>query len=93
MAGLVAVSVIGVFPVEARSQDAAIVLRTSRVLDGRGGVLEDRDLVIRGGEIVEIVPAMAKRRAGDPHPYVIGQEGVSRFLTVAEECATAGPLW
>ena len=39
------------------------------------------------------LPAMAKRRAGDPHPYVIGQEGVSRFLTVAEECATAGPLW
>lgn len=39
------------------------------------------------------LPALAKRRAGDPHPYVIGQEGVSRFLTVAEECATAGPLW
>lgn len=39
------------------------------------------------------LPAMATRGAGDPHPYVIGQEAVSGFLTVAEECATAGPLW
>lgn len=37
--------------------------------------------------------ALAKRRAGDPHPYVVGQESVGRFLTVAEECALAGPLW
>jgi metallo-beta-lactamase class B len=36
---------------------------------------------------------MAKRGAGQPHPYVIGSESVSRFLTVAEECAKAGPLW
>lgn len=36
------------------------------------------------------LPAMAKRRAGDPHPYVIGAEAVSRYLTVAEECAQAG---
>lgn len=32
-----------------------IVLRTSRVLDGRGALLEDRDVVIRGSEIAEIV--------------------------------------
>jgi len=32
------------------------VLQTSRIMDGRGGILEDRDLVIRGGHIVEIVP-------------------------------------
>ncbi|MBI3050371.1 MAG: MBL fold metallo-hydrolase [Acidobacteria bacterium] len=36
---------------------------------------------------------MPKRTAGQPHPYVIGRESVDRFLTVAEECATAGPLW
>jgi metallo-beta-lactamase class B len=36
---------------------------------------------------------MPKRAAGQPHPYVIGNESVSRFLTVAEECAKAGPLW
>ena len=33
-----------------------IVLRTSVVLDGRGGVLRDRDLVVRDGRIVDIVP-------------------------------------
>ena len=36
---------------------------------------------------------VAQRAAGQPHPYVIGNESVSRFLTVAEECAKAGPLW
>jgi metallo-beta-lactamase class B len=39
------------------------------------------------------LPALAKRRPGEPHPYVIGADSVSRFLTVAEECAKAGPLW
>jgi metallo-beta-lactamase class B len=39
------------------------------------------------------LPVMAKRAAGQPHPYVIGRDGVTRFLTVAEECAKAGPLW
>ena len=36
------------------------------------------------------LPSMAKRRPGDPHPYVIGAPGVARYLTVAEECAQAG---
>lgn len=39
------------------------------------------------------LPMMARRTAGQPNPYVIGKDGVSRFLTVAEECAIAGPLW
>jgi len=34
--------------------------------------------------------ALAKRKPGDPHPYVIGNESVVRFLTVADECAKAG---
>src|SRR5437016_9887994 len=34
--------------------------------------------------------ALAKRKPGDPHPYVIGNESVVRFLTVADECARAG---
>jgi imidazolonepropionase-like amidohydrolase len=38
-------------------QQTGTVLRTSRILDGRGGVLEDRDIVIRDGRIAEIVPA------------------------------------
>jgi len=36
------------------------------------------------------LPALLKRSPGDPHPYVIGNESVQRFLTVAEECANAG---
>ena len=36
------------------------------------------------------VMALKTRRAGAPHPYVIGTPAVQRFLTVAEECAQAG---
>src|SRR2546427_10229933 len=36
------------------------------------------------------LPALAKRKAGDTHPYVVGNESVQRFLTVADECAKAG---
>ena len=38
------------------------------------------------------LPALAKRRPGDPHPYVIGNDSVKRYLTVADECAKAGLL-
>ena len=38
------------------------------------------------------LPAVSKRRLDQPHPYVIGNDSVRRFLTVAEECATAGLL-
>jgi metallo-beta-lactamase class B len=30
-----------------------------------------------------------KRKAGEPHPYVIGNDLVKRYLTVATECAAA----
>lgn len=36
------------------------------------------------------LPALEHRKAGDPHPYVIGAGGVQRYLTVADECAQAG---
>ena len=36
---------------------------------------------------------LARRKAGEPHPYVVGSDSIGRFLTVAEECAKAGPLW
>ena len=39
------------------------------------------------------LPMMPKRTTGQPHPDVIGRERVNRVLTVAEECAKAGPLW
>jgi metallo-beta-lactamase class B len=35
------------------------------------------------------LPALAKRKPGEPHPYVIGADAVRRYLTVAEECARA----
>jgi metallo-beta-lactamase class B len=35
-------------------------------------------------------PALAQRRPGDPHPYVIGPDSVKRFLTMVDECAQAG---
>jgi imidazolonepropionase-like amidohydrolase len=53
-------------PAPGAAQDAAgpTVLRAARVLDGRGGVLEARDLVIRDGRIAEILPGGAWRGAG-----------------------------
>jgi len=36
------------------------------------------------------LPALERRKPGDPHPYVIGVDGVQRYLTVADECAQAG---
>ena len=38
------------------------------------------------------LPALATRRAGEPHPYVVGPASVARYLTVAEECAKAASL-
>lgn len=38
------------------------------------------------------MPALANRRPGDPHPYVIGTDAATRFFRVAEECAIATRL-
>jgi len=38
------------------------------------------------------LPALASRKPGGPHPYVVGADSVARYLTVAEECAKAGLL-
>jgi metallo-beta-lactamase class B len=35
------------------------------------------------------MPALALRKPGDPHPYVIGTDAVKAYLTVAGECAKA----
>jgi len=34
--------------------------------------------------------ALAKRKAGDPNPYVIGNDSVKRYVTMVGECARAG---
>jgi metallo-beta-lactamase class B len=33
--------------------------------------------------------ALAARKPGDPHPFVVGQDSVLRYVKVAEECARA----
>jgi metallo-beta-lactamase class B len=33
--------------------------------------------------------ALANRKPGTPHPYVVGNDAVRRYLTVADECAKA----
>jgi metallo-beta-lactamase class B len=38
------------------------------------------------------MPMLAQRRAGAAHPYVIGTDAVSRYLTVAEECSIAARM-
>jgi metallo-beta-lactamase class B len=34
--------------------------------------------------------ALARRKAGDPHPFVIGTPTIQRYLTMVRECAQAG---
>jgi len=38
------------------------------------------------------LPALASRRAGQPHPYVVGADAVQRYFRVAEECAIAARM-
>lgn len=38
------------------------------------------------------LPALAARKPGQPHPYVIGADAVQRYFTVAEQCAIAARL-
>ena len=61
-----------------------------------------RDIVAKAGADVLIanhthldesknkLPMMAKRQPSDPHPFVIGNDAVARYVTVASECAQAG---
>ena len=36
------------------------------------------------------LPAVARRKPCEPNPYVIGTDGVQRYLTTVDECAQAG---
>ena len=40
----------------------------------------------------EKMAKLAKRAAGEPHPYVIGAKNVQNYFTIAEHCAQAGRL-
>jgi metallo-beta-lactamase class B len=35
------------------------------------------------------LPAMAKRKPGEPHPFVVGNDSIQRYVKVAEECGRA----
>jgi metallo-beta-lactamase class B len=35
------------------------------------------------------LPILAKRTAGSPNPYIVGNDKVLKFLKVAQECATS----
>jgi metallo-beta-lactamase class B len=60
-----------------------------------------RDIVAKAGADIAIsnhtefdgsktkLPAVAQRKAGGPHPYVVGKDAAQRYLTVAGECAKA----
>ncbi len=41
---------------------------------------------------VKKLPAVLKRKSGDPHPYVTTNDSVKNYMKVAEECATAEML-
>lgn len=56
-----AAEMLGCCHVGLAGQEPTTVVRASRVLDGRGDVLLDRDLIIREGRIVEILPTGAGR--------------------------------
>lgn len=61
-----------------------------------------RDIVAKAGADVLIanhthlddaknkLPMMGKRRPSDPHPFVVGNDAVKRYVTVALGCAQAG---
>ena len=38
------------------------------------------------------VPQADARKAGEAHPYVVGNESIQRYVKVAEECARANQL-
>ena len=36
------------------------------------------------------ITALAERKRGDPHPYVLGPEATVSYMAVAQHCAMAG---
>jgi metallo-beta-lactamase class B len=61
-----------------------------------------RDIAARAGADIVIanhtifdgsktkIPALQARKPGQQNPYVVGKEGVLRYMTVVDECAQAG---
>jgi metallo-beta-lactamase class B len=38
------------------------------------------------------IPALRSRKPGDPNPYVVGNDSVKRYMTIAKECSEAWAL-
>ena len=38
------------------------------------------------------IPALQLRKPGEPHPYVVGNDSVKRYMKIAEECSKAAEL-
>ena len=55
---------------------------------------EGADIIIANHTIFDgsktKLPAVQARKANEPNPYVVGKEGVLRYLTTVDECAQAG---
>jgi metallo-beta-lactamase class B len=66
--------------------DSAVRFREIAQKAGADGVISNHTEF--DGSKVKL-PALALRKPGAPHPYVVGPETVTRYLTVAEECAKA----
>jgi metallo-beta-lactamase class B len=56
--------------------------------DAGADVLLSNHVIFDGSNVK--LPALAKRGAADPHPYVVGAASIQRYLVVAAECAKAG---
>jgi len=56
--------------------------------DAGADVLLSNHVIFDGSGVK--LPALAKRGASDPHPYVMGNASIQRYLVVAAECAKAG---
>jgi metallo-beta-lactamase class B len=69
--------------------DSNSARRLRDIVDKAGADVLLSNHTIYDGSKVKL-PALSKRKPGDPHPYVVGTETVKRYLTVADECAEAG---
>ena len=65
--------------------------RLKDIVDKAGADVLLSNHTIYDGSKVKL-PALSKRKSGDPHPYVVGTDSVKRYLAVADECARAGRL-
>ena len=55
--------------------------------DAGADVLLSNHTIYDGSKIK--LPAVAARKSGEGHPYVIGRDGVQRYLSTVGECAKA----